>query len=250
MREINLKKNTLIIAHRGASNIAPENTLKSFKKAIELGADYIELDLYKTKDNELVITHDLNLERITGNSSLVEELTLQEVRRLDFGEGEKIPTLEEVIKLCKSKIGIIIEVISKNIGKNIVQLLQDMKLINTTIISSFNFEELLKIQDLEPRLEYASLIPYDVHAENNPKWLIWETKKEAIDKAAKNNFSYIHPHFALVDKQLINYSHQKQLKVNVYVVDVKPTMKRLIRYGIDGIMTNDLISANQAIRGK
>ena len=245
-----MKKNTLIIAHRGASNIAPENTLKSFKKAIELGADYIELDLYKTKDNELVITHDLNLERITGNSSLVEELTLQEVRTLDFGEGEKIPTLEEVIKLCKSKIGIIIEVISKNIGKNIVQLLQDTKLINTTIISSFNFEELLKIQNLEPRLEYASLIPYEQRVESNPKWLIWETKKEAIDKAAKNNFSYIHPHFALVDKQLIDYSHQQHLKVNVYVVDVAPTMKRLIRYGIDGIMTNNLISANKAIRGK
>ena len=136
------------------------------------------------------------------------------------------------------------------IGKNIVQLLQDTKLINTTIISSFNFEELLKIQNLEPRLEYASLIPYEQRTENNPKWLIWETKKEAIDKAAKNNFSYIHPHFALVDKQLIDYSHQQHLKVNVYVVDVQPTIKRLIRYGIDGIMTNNLISANKAIRGK
>ncbi|MFW9951294.1 MAG: glycerophosphodiester phosphodiesterase, partial [Candidatus Thorarchaeota archaeon] len=213
-------KNTIIIGHRGASKISPENTLKSFKKAIELRADYIELDLFKSRDNELVITHDPNLKRITGYDRFVEDLTLPELRALDFGEGEKIPTLQEVIDVCKGKIGIIIEVISINMGKSIVQLLQDSKLISTTIISSFNFKELKKIKNLEPRLKYASIIPYEVQAENNPKWLLWKTKKEAVDRAAKNKFLYIHPHFALVDKQLIDYSHQQGLKVNVYVVDV------------------------------
>jgi glycerophosphoryl diester phosphodiesterase len=243
-----LNKNTIIIGHRGASKISPENTLKSFKKAIELGADYVELDLFKSRDNELVITHDPNLKRITGYDWFVEDLSLPELRTLNFGEGEKIPTLQEVVDLCKGKIGIIIEVISIDMGKSIVQLLQDSKLISKTIISSFNFMELKKIQKLEPRLKYASIIPYEVRAENNPKWLIWKTKKEAIDRAAKNKFLYIHPHFALVDKQLIDYSHQQGLKVNVYTVDVKPTIKRLIRYGIDGIMTNDIILAKKAIR--
>ena len=241
-------KTPLIIAHRGSSKIAPENTLKAFQKAIDLKADLIEFDLHQSKDQELVITHDPNTKRITGNDNFVEDLTLSELRDLDFGEGEKIPTLQEAVNLCKGKIGLIIEVISKNMGKKIVQVLQDSKVINTTIISSFNFKELQKIQNLEPRLKYASIIPYEVRAENNPKWLIWETKKEAIDRAAKNKFLYIHPHFALIDKQLIDYSHQKGLKVNVYVVDVKPTMKRLSRYGIDGIMTNDVILANKALK--
>ncbi|NVM43645.1 MAG: hypothetical protein HWN79_01920 [Candidatus Lokiarchaeota archaeon] len=243
----NLKNRILIIGHRGASSDSPENTLKAFQKAIEYKANYIEFDLFKSKDGELVITHDPELSRLTGRSGFVEDSTLEELKTLDFGEGEKIPTLLDVINLTKGKIGLCVEVISTNIGEKLVQLLRESDLVEDTIISSFNFKELKKIQKLEPKFKFASLIPYDVKVYNNPKWNNWKIKKQAIDRAAKNNFSFIHPHYVIVDKQLIDYSHQRKLRVNVYTVDVKPVIRRLIKNGVDGILTNDIIAAKEVI---
>ncbi|MHA1670018.1 MAG: glycerophosphodiester phosphodiesterase [Promethearchaeota archaeon] len=234
------------MGHRGARNIAPENTLLAFQKAIELKANYIEFDVFKSKDGEIVVTHDPELSRLTGHSGFVEDLTLKELKTLDFGEGEKIPTLLDVIYLTKGKIGLCVEVLSTNIGKKLVQLLRESDLVKNTIISSFNFKELKKIQKLEPNFKFASLIPYG-HADNNPKWINWKIKKKAIDRAAKNDFSFIHPHYVIVNKQLIDYSHRQNLKVTVFTVDVKPAMKKLIRYGVDGIITNDIIAAKEVI---
>jgi glycerophosphoryl diester phosphodiesterase len=238
------KNRILIIGHRGASSDSPENTLKAFQKAIEYKANYIEFDLFKSKDGVLVVTHDPELSRLTGHSGFVEDLTLEELKTLDFGEGEKIPTLEDVIYLTKGKIGLCVDILSRNIEKKLVQLLRESDLIENTIISSFNFKELKKIQKLEPDFKFASLIPYEW---NDPKWKNWNIKKKAIDRAAKNNFSFIHPHLVIVDKQLIDYSHLQNLKVNVYTVDLKLAIKKLIKNGVDGIITNDIIAVKDVI---
>ena len=238
------KDQILIIGHRGASNIAPENTLLAFQKAIELNADFIELDVFKSRDGELVVTHDPELSRLTGHSGVTENLTLEELKTYDFGEGEKIPTLSEVIDLTKGKIGLCVEIVSRNLDKKLVQILRESDLVETTIISSFNFEDLIKIQKIEPNFKFASIIPYNW---NDPKWNNWEVKKKAIDRAAKNNFTYIHPHYVLVDEQLIEYSHLQDLKVNVFTVDLKYAMKKLIKNGIDGIMTNDILMLKNVI---
>jgi len=100
------KKDILIIGHKGASAIAPENTLKAFKKAIELKADMVEFDIHKTKDGEIVIIHDSDTLSITGVQGLIKEMTLEEIKKLDAGEGEKIPTLLELIKVAKEKVGL------------------------------------------------------------------------------------------------------------------------------------------------
>ncbi len=238
------KDQILLIAHRGASNIAPENTLSAFRKAIELKADFIEFDVFKSKDGELVVTHDHELSRLTGYSGFTEDLTLEELKTLNFGEGEKIPTLLDVIYLTKGKIGLCVDILSRNIEKKLVQLLEESDLVENTIISSFNFEELIKIQKLAPNFKFASIVPYKW---NDPKWSNWKVKKKAIDRTAKYNFSFIHPHLVLVDKQFIDYSHLQNLKVNVYTVDLKLAMKKLIKNGVDGIITNDIIALKDVI---
>jgi len=238
------KDQILIIAHRGANKIAPENTLLAFRKAIELKADFIELDVFKSKDGELVVTHDHELSRLTGYSGFTEDLTLEELKTLNFGEGEKIPTLLDVINLTKGKIGLCVDILSRNIEKKLVQLLRESDLVENTIISSFNFEELIKIQKLEPNFKFASIVPYKW---NDPKWSNWKVKKKAIDRAAKYNFSFIHPHLVLVDKPFIDYSHLENLKVNVFTVDLKLAMKKLIKNGVDGIITNDIIALKDVI---
>ena len=240
-------KEIFIIAHRGASSLAPENTLKAFQKAIDLKADYIEFDVFESSDGELVITHDPEVSRITGYKGFIEEMTLKELRALDFGEGEKIPSLQEIVDMVKDKIGLLIEVKSKNIGKKIVQILRDADLIDNTIICSFMFKELIKIQKIEPNLQFASLIPYEGTIYGNPKWQKWRVKRKAIDKASKYKFSFIHPSIFLVDNQFIEYAHQKNLKINVWTVDLKLKIKNLIKKGVDGIITNDVPIANQVL---
>ena len=98
----NNKRKTLIFGHRGASSDAPENTLKAFNKAIELEAEYIEFDAHQSKDGEIVIIHDGNTLRTTGHFGFIKKMTLAELKELDFGEGEKILTLQELIDFLKA----------------------------------------------------------------------------------------------------------------------------------------------------
>ena len=94
----------LVIAHRGASGNLPENTLAAFQKAIELGAEMIELDVHLCKTRELVVIHDAHVNRTTDGHGLVSHKTLSELQKLNAGNGEKIPTLQEVFDLVNGKL--------------------------------------------------------------------------------------------------------------------------------------------------
>jgi glycerophosphoryl diester phosphodiesterase len=98
----------LRIGHRGARAYAPENTLASFKKALEIGVDAVELDVRKTKDNQIVVIHDADVKRTTNGEGLVGELTLKEIQSFS-SEGEKIPTFEETLDFLCSKVKMFIE---------------------------------------------------------------------------------------------------------------------------------------------
>ena len=93
----------LKVGHRGARAYEPENTLRSFRKALELGVNAVELDVRRTKDGELVVIHDDKVDRTTNGRGLVNELTLEEIEKLDAGKGEKIPTLEEALEFLDKK---------------------------------------------------------------------------------------------------------------------------------------------------
>ncbi|MEO0143058.1 MAG: glycerophosphodiester phosphodiesterase family protein [candidate division WOR-3 bacterium] len=93
-----------IIGHRGARGIEPENTIRSFKKAIELKVDYIECDVHLTKDGHIVLIHDHTLDRTTNGTGYVNDYSFDAIRKLDAGKGEKIPTLQELIDLIKGKV--------------------------------------------------------------------------------------------------------------------------------------------------
>jgi glycerophosphoryl diester phosphodiesterase len=231
----NKDEKPLIIGHRGANAEAPENTLKSFRKAIELGADYIEFDVQVTKDNELVIIHDENTYNTSNYNGIVKEMTLEELKKLDFGEGEKIPTLEELINLAKDKIGFQCEIKSEGIAIQIAETFREESLIDSTLISSFKHEELKKIQAYDPNIRLASLEP------TGTGWITdWIRRKKIIDNAVDNKFEAIHPLYKLVNDNFIKYAHKNNLKVNAWTVDSRIAIKKLIKKGIDGIITNDI----------
>jgi glycerophosphoryl diester phosphodiesterase len=232
---IETKRKCVIVAHRGASNIAPENTMKAFRKAIELNADYIELDVRESKDGYLVISHEGDIFKTTGQHGLIKDMTLDELRKLDFGEGEQIPLLEEVVKLSKGIINLNCEIKVENVGKKALKLLRDADMLGSTIISSFKHDELLKIQKLSSDIKLASLV------EIEPGFIIsWSDKKSMIEFAARNKFYSINPFYSMVDKDFIEYCRKFKLKIFPWTVNSKIAIKRLIKLGIDGIITNQV----------
>ena len=126
-----------IIAHRGASDYEPENTLRAFHRAIELGADMIELDVYLSADGEVVVIHDEDLSRTTDGKGRVSDHTLDELRRLDAGKGETVPTLQEVIDLTRGRCRLYVELKGITTPRPVVGLLRANRVEGQAIVGSF-----------------------------------------------------------------------------------------------------------------
>jgi len=232
------KSQPLIIGHRGAYDEAPENTLKGFKKAIELGADYLEFDVHQSKDGALVVIHDIDILRRMGIDNSIVQLTLRELKQLDNG-GEKIPTLTELIKIAKGKIKLQLEIKVPGVTQDLVNILRKNVLIESSIVSCFEIVELLKIKEIEPTLRIGYLIPRVL---TNIRII-----KRYVLRAIKNEFYSIHPNYQVVDREFVELAHDNSLKVNVWTVNEESIMRKLIDLGVDGIMTDDITLLNKLL---
>ncbi|MCK4381147.1 MAG: glycerophosphodiester phosphodiesterase [Candidatus Lokiarchaeota archaeon] len=240
-----IKDEIIIIAHRGASNIAPENTLKAFKKAIELKADFIEFDVLETKDGKIVVCHDEEISKLTGQHGFIRELTLQELKTFDFGEGEKIPSFEELIEVTKGKINLNCEVIVKGISNKVIKILKKYDLTDSVIISSFKREELLRFQKIDPTVKLAYL-----DHNNYEMPCSWDKKEEWIQFCIDNQLYAINPFYPLVNQQFVDLAHSNNIKVFPFTVDSGPAMRKLIKFGVDGIITNDVEKVRELLNRK
>ncbi|MCC6178297.1 MAG: glycerophosphodiester phosphodiesterase [Chloroflexi bacterium] len=237
-----------ILAHRGASAYAPENTLAAFRVAIDQRADWLEMDVQQTADNQLVVFHDLRVERTTNGRGVVRELTLAQLRTLDAGAwfgpefvGEQIPTFEEVVALAKAAdIRIFPEVkdprLYPGIEERVVDVLRRYDYLDRTIVQSFDGGSLEKIRAIEPRLRLAAL-----YTRTNP--LSGEPPARA---------EVIGPPFEIVigDPSLVREAHGANRQVVVWAVDSTDPLPRLLDAGVDGIITGrpDLVRA--ALEGR
>jgi len=233
-----MNNKVLIFGHRGAVNLAPENTLKSFRKAIELQADFIEFDILETKDGKIVVCHDEEIFRLTGHHGFIRELTLEELKTFDFGEGEKIPTFEELIELTKGKINLNSEVIVKGIANKVIDIIKKYDIMDSIMVSSFKHQELLEFQKIDSTIKLAYL-------ENNnyESSCTWKKKEQWIQFCIDNNFYAINPFYPLINQQFVDFAHNNNIKVFPYAVESAPAMRKLIKYGVDGIITDDILKA-------
>jgi len=238
------KKNVeiLVIGHKGASAIAPENTLKAFQKAIELHADYVEFDAHLTKDGEIVVIHDDDTYSLTGTHSLIRDNTLEQIKMLDAGEGEQIPTLQELIAIAKGKIALQLEIKSTGLLVRMVQILREENLIQNSIVSCFMFDELVKLKRIEPKIKIGFLLPAELVRS--------QSIKRKILKCEREGFFAIHPHFSTVDKEIVDFAHENGLKIYVWTVNDRNIMKDLIQLGVDGIITDDISLLHETISSK
>ncbi len=227
---------TKVIAHRGFSSAAPENTLSAFQKAIEIGADYFELDIHKTKDKGIVVIHDNSVNRTTSNnkSGKIAELTLDELSNVKVGysekfadkfEDEKIPTLEEALRLAKGRIKVCIEIKVENVENDVVRIVKELEMGEEVIIFSFYYDVLRKIRDLDSDIPIL--------------YLEGKANQKTVSEALAISASAIGVGMGTkITEEFVKYVHKNGLEIWQWTVNNESDMQNLIDLKIDGIITN------------
>jgi len=222
-------KQCLLIGHRGACGYEPENTLLSFSKAIEMGVHGIELDVHVCKTGELIVIHDSKLDRTTNGIGKISEKTLEELKLLDAGKGEKIPTLADVLDLVMDK-SIIVNIELKGYGTlyPTVNLLKEYFqkgfLPSKIMITSFIHQYVKDMRSLLPVVTTGLLVRSEL--------LGFAALAEAADA------DYLVTFYEYANENVIEDAHSRGVKVMTYTVNGKKKIKKLKDMGVDGIITN------------
>ncbi|MGC9208381.1 MAG: glycerophosphodiester phosphodiesterase [Nitrososphaeria archaeon] len=227
----------LLFGHRGARGLAPENTLPSFRTAVEYGVDGVELDVHLSKDGEVIVMHDDRVDRTTNGSGYIKDLTSAEIKALDAGikfsekfRGTKVPLLEEVLKEFGSRILYKIEIkhsskIYPGIEEKVVDIIERMNLVDRAQVISFDFDSLQAVKELNPRINTGIII------EGRPHWF--------IDVAKRLNASWVHAFSGLVyDSDDVKKLHEEGLKLGVWTINDRESIIRFCNMGVDDITSD------------
>ena len=214
----------LIIAHRGASAYEPENTLRSVKRALELGVDMVEIDAQASRDGQIIVIHDAKVDRTTNGKGYVRDMTLDELKRLDAGLGERIPTLEEVIRLVGGRAQLVVEIKVPGIEEKVLQIIEKNRVESKALITSFHHPVIKRVRELSPNMRTGIIIA------SRP------VKPENLSIDANANALFAKQTY--VDIQMVEESHKNKLAVYPWTVDTLDEAKSLVKMGVDGIVTN------------
>ena len=228
--ESNLKEQRRFInyAHRGASAYAPENTMLSFSLGLTMGANGIETDVQKTKDNVLVLFHDDTLDRVVGKSGEIKDYTLSELKSFlvtTHGISDKIVTFEEFLQAFSTKkIHFAIELKKKGIGKEVAEMIEKYGIKNRTVVTSFLYDALLEIKEFDSSIKLG--------------YLTSEVDDTLINKMLSDGFYEICPRDDLVTIENVNKWHNLGLNVRAWNISNEEVMKRVYDNGADGMTVN------------
>jgi glycerophosphoryl diester phosphodiesterase len=221
-----------IIGHRGARGIEPENTIRSFKKALELGVDYIECDVHLTKDGQIVLMHDHTVDRTTNGTGLVNSFTFDEIRKLDAGKGEKIPTLQELLDLVKGKVKLHIELKDENATEKTVRLVEKNGMVDQVFLTSGNTETLKKVKELNPSISMEHIFG--------------EPPADAIERALSVGAKRVSCHISHLTKEFVQKAYKNGIQVIAWPPNTVEEAKKAVEYGVDLICTDrpDVVRSN------
>lgn len=229
------------VAHRGATGYAPENTIAAFNLAVEMKADYIEIDVQRSKDGELVVIHDTTVDRTTDGTGKIGNLTFEQLRSLDAGSwkgeqfvGESISTFEEILDLYHGKIGILIELkapelypgIEEQVSKALKVRNLDKPQNEKIIIQSFNFESMKKVNQLLPK------VPIGVLTSNRA-----DTTLEALQEFS-TYADWFNPSYGIVTVELVNQIHSLGMQIGSWTVRSQEAADLLFEMGVDAIISD------------
>lgn len=229
-----------IIAHRGASTYAPENTLPAFKKAIEQESDAIELDVRLTKDGVPVICHDATINRTSNGKGYIHKLTIKQLKKFDFGskfsskfKDVTIPTLEEVLQMLqRHPITLHIElkngpIIPKNFEQKVLEVVYQYDYERNVIYSSFDHVLLKRLSRIDPQAKIGLLFHMNLI-----------DLFQYVDQTGLSIHS-IHPNYFYVTDDMIAEANKRNICVNIYTVNSKKTALSYQEMGVNGMITND-----------
>lgn len=237
---------TLIMAHRGSSYNAPENTMLAFEKAVEATADYIELDVHETKDGRIVVMHDDSLKRTAGVNKEVWNMNYEDIAKLDagswFGSNEefkecRIPLLSDVMKYTKGKIRLNIEIkLTDNepdLVKMVAALIEQYDYIDECVVTSMNYEALKGIKQINPKIQtgYVLNVAYG-NFYNLPY----------VDAFSINS--------GFVNKNMVDAIHNRGKEIYVWTVNGENRAKELTVMGVDGLITDNPVMAREVVYSK
>lgn len=230
-----------VTAHRGYSAAYPENTIPAFKGAIQVGADWAELDVQQTADGEVIVMHDSNLKRTTGLDKEVWQVTWDEIKDLDNGswfdkkyQTVRIPTLEEVLKVCRGKIHLNIEIKpsghDKDLEEQVAKLLKKYHMRDTCVVSSLKYDSLRKIKEADDSIEtaYITSVSYGNF-----------TDLEYADAYSVES--------TLLSKSFVNKAQKAGKQIYVWTVNSEERLEKVVGMGIDNVITDDPVMAKELI---
>ncbi|WP_174731127.1 glycerophosphodiester phosphodiesterase [Mesobacillus harenae] len=238
------KARPLIVAHRGAARYFPENTFLSFNKAVEMGADFLEMDVQMSKDGHLVVIHDVTVNRTTNGKGRIFELTFEQLSKLNAGNKgslpqpeTRLPSFSEVLDQYAGKIGLLIELknpelysgIEKKMAEELKSRGLDQLNKGEIIIQSFNKNTLLNFHQELPTIPLGLLIKRFQGASNEGE----------LNKLSKY-VNYLNPKYSILTKSLVRRAHKHGLKVIVWTIKDKTMAEKAFKLNVDGIVTDYL----------
>ena len=241
------ERNPITVAHRGASAYAPENTMPAFELALEMGADYLEIDVQMTKDGHLVAIHDDRVDRTTNGTGAVGSLTLAELEALDAGSWfneaypiyakdtyreAKVPALRDIFDTFSRRVNYMLELkdpsLYPGIEEKLLALIDEFGVRNSTAIHSFSAASLKKIHRLDERIPLYQLLWYNWPA------FISQSSLEEIKTYAVG----VSPNYNRISPQYISKVRDAGLKIMPYTINYQTNMERAMSLGVNGIYTD------------
>ena len=216
-------RRVLRIGHRGAAGHAPENTVAAIRKGIALGVDFVEIDVRRTADGVLVVLHDETVNRTTNGKGRVDRLSLRDIEKLNAGNGEHIPTLEEVLKVAAGEAGLMLELKVKGVAQQTVEAVREAGFRDPVIYASFLHDELKHVRTAHPA---ASLMV-----------LFSGLSRASVACAAKYG-PYVGLRHDKATRPLVDAFHRADLLVFVYTADAPSDIQHAFALDVDGVISN------------
>lgn len=222
-----------LMAHRGNSALAPENTLAAFAKALDSRPEWIELDVHLSADGQVVVMHDRTVDRTTNGTGALAELTLAQIKALEAGSwfgaefaGELVPTLAEVVELVgdRSRLNVEIKLAADNPGapQQVVEVLRQGGVLAASMISSFDLEAVLEVRELTPE----------------PALALITGRATDLDRAREAGLPWLNLHAAATTEALLQQAREAGIAVTVWTVDSPAQMEHFASLGVEALCTN------------
>ncbi len=227
-----------VVGHRGAAGVMPENTIKGFRYAIELGVDYVECDVHLSRDKQLMVMHDATVDRTTNGRGAIRDLTAARIRSLDAGQGEQVPLLDEVLETVRGEVHLLIELKGTGVEHAAVEAVKAQSMQEYVTFTSFALERLALVREMGKEYRLGAILPNPTDFD-----LARAVELQAVGIGIRyTNLCLRH----------VEAAHALGLEVRAWNPDMWDEQQAMITLGVDGISTNrpDILLSNLGRQGE